>query len=262
VEFVRVTTGDRFTDLRRGTIDLLTRNTIDTLERTTGTGIRDVAVLYLDRQVVVVPRSLNAAVLADLDGVTICTLRHTPYAGALEDWFGARNLGARIEFYDDQVGLYRALYDGTCRAVSQVMAPLAATIVASGEAAKYVVLPDLVALHPLAAFARADDDAWIDIVRWTFNALLHGEDLELTSKSVGSARASPNPEIRRLLGVDPGFGTLLGLDEAWAFNVLSQVGNYAELYERSVGAGSSLRFARGVNALWQNGGILFPMPMR
>ncbi len=262
VHFVPVSTADRFDALRQGRIDVLTRNTIDTLERTTGTGVRDAAVIYLDRQVVVVARDLQVGKLAELNKGTICTLSRTPYATAIDDWFGARNLTAKTVLFDSQDALYKALYDGTCRAVSQVMAPMASTVIASGQAAKYIVLPDLVALHPLAAYVKAGDDPWYDVVRWTFNALLHGEELKVGMTTADAERSSANPEVRRLLGVEPAFGKLLGLDESWAFNLLKQVGNYAEIYERNVGKGSPLGFARGVNALWSEGGILFPMPMR
>lgn len=262
VRFVAVTTADRFDALRQGKIDILTRNTVDTLERTAGTGIRDAAILYLDRQVVVVSREAKAAKLSDLAQTTICTLRNTPYQTALDEWFGARSLAVKTALYDDQSTLYKALYDGQCRAVTQLMAPLASTVVASGNAANYIVLPDLVALQPLAAFVRSGDDAWFDVVRWTFNALLHGEELKVSSANADTERTSGNPEIRRLLGVEPGFGKLLGLDETWGYNILKQVGNYAELYDRHIGAKSPLRFGRGVNALWSEGGIFFPMPLR
>lgn len=262
VRFVPVTTANRFDVLRQGAIDVLTRNSIDTLERTTGTGVRDAAILYYDRQVVVVAQKLGATKLADLHQGTICTLSHTPYAIALGDWFGARNLAVRTVPYDGQDALYKALLDGRCGAVSQVMTPLAATIVASGRQAEYFVLPELVALQPLAAFVRAGDAAWFDIVRWTFQALLHGEELKITAAGVAAQRASGNPEVRRLLGVEPGYGKLLGLDEAWAYEALRQVGNYAEIYDRTVGARSPLRFARGINALWDDGGVMVPMPLR
>lgn len=262
VQFVPVTTADRFDLLRQGKLDVLTRNTIDTMERTVGTGVRTAAVLYLDRQVVAVSRDLKAEKLVDLNQGSVCTLRNTPYETALHDWFGARNLTVKTVTYPTQDTLYKALYDGTCGAVTQVMTPLASTIVASGKQANYIVLPDLVALQPLAAFVRNNDEAWLDVVRWTFNALLHGEDLKITRASAASERSSSSPEVRRLLGVEPGYGKRLGLDEAWAFNILSQVGNYGEIYERNIGMQSPLRFGRGVNALWDNGGILYAPPLR
>jgi general L-amino acid transport system substrate-binding protein len=262
VRFVPVTTANRFDVLRRGEIDVLTRNSIDTLERSTGTGVRDAAILYYDRQVVVVAQRLGATRLADLHQGTICTLRHTPYATALGDWFAARNLIVRTVLHDGQDALYKALLEGRCNAVSQVMTPLAGTIVASGRQGEYFVLPDLVTMQPLAAFVRAGEDSWFDIVRWTFNALLHGEDLGITSASAAAQRTSAIPAVRRLLGVEAGYGRLLGLDETWAYEALRQVGNYAEIYERNVGARSPLRFARGINALWDDGGVMVPIPLR
>ena len=108
------------------------------------------------------------------------------------------NLTVKTVTYPTQDTLYKALYDGTCGAVTQVMTPLASTIVASGKQANYIVLPDLVALQPLAAFVRNNDEAWLDVVRWTFNAQLHGEDLKITRASAASERSSSSPEVRRL----------------------------------------------------------------
>lgn len=262
VKFVPLTTVNRFESLRNGEIDLLARNTTATLSRTARTGVRDSAILYIDGQVVVVPKSLGAVKLADLAGKSICTLKGTPYEQSTQDWFAARNLTVKVVLFDTQAQLYDSFFKDQCLAVVQDVSAVASTIIASGRAAEYLVLPELLATDPQAAFVRAGDDEWYDVVRWTHFAMLHGEELGVTKANASAERTSSNPAVRRLLGVEKGSGKLLGLDDAWAYNVLSQVGNYAESYDRNVGRNSPLKFSRGINALWTQGGAMYALPLR
>ncbi len=262
VQFVPVTTGDRFDGLRKGTIDVLIRNSTATLRRTTQFGVRDAMVYYIDGQAVVVPRSSNIGKLAELNKGTICTLKDTPYEQRLQEWFAAHDLTVKVTLFDVQTSLYEALLAGKCQAVTQDISALAGSLVASGSAASYVVLPEIIATDPLAAYVRAGDDHWLDVVRWTHFALLEAELLGVTQASAPADRTSGTPAVRRLLGVTPGHGKALGLDEHWAYDAIAQVGNYAEIYDRNVGAGSPLRFARGINALWSNGGAMYPLSFR
>lgn len=261
-KFVPLTTLNRFDALRSGEIDVLARNTTATLGRTARTGVRDAATLYIDGQVVVVPKKTGAAKLADLAGKQICTLKGTPYEQSTLDWFGARNLPIKVVLYDTQTALYDAFFKDQCAGLVQDISALAGTIIASGRATDYLVLPELLATDPLAAYVRAGDDEWLDVVRWTHFAQLHGEELGITKANADSERTSSNPAVRRLLGVESGSGKLLGLDNAWAYNVLSQVGNYAEIYDRNVGRNSPLKFSRGINALWTQGGAMYALPLR
>lgn len=262
VKFVPLTTVNRFEALRGGEIDVLARNTTATLGQTARTGVRDAATLYIDGQVVVVPKKNGAAKLADLAGKPICTLKGTSYEQSALDWFGARNLSVKIVLYDTPTALYDAFFKDQCAGLVQNISALASTIIASGHATDYLVLPELLATEPLAAYVRAGDDEWLDVVRWTHFARLHGEELGITRANAESERTSSNPAVRRLLGVENGSGKALGLDDAWAYNVLSQVGNYAESYDRNVGRNSPLRFSRGINALWTQGGAMYALPLR
>jgi general L-amino acid transport system substrate-binding protein len=262
VKFVTVTGDNRFDRLRKGEIDVLVRNSVATLSRTARTGVRDAAIIYIDGHVVVVPRKLGATKLADLSGKTICTLKGTPYEQTTTDWFAARNLPIKVVHFDTQAALYDSLLKDQCLAVVQDVSAAASTIIASGRAGEYLVLPELLATDPLAAYVRAGDDEWFDVVRWTHFVMLHGEELGVTKANAGVERTSSNPAVRRLLGVEGGNGKLLGLDDAWAYNVLSQVGNYAESYDRNVGRNSPLKFSRGINALWTQGGAMYVLPLR
>jgi hypothetical protein len=133
---------------------------------------------------------------------------------------------------------------------------------ASGHANDYTMLPDIVARDPLAPYVRTGDGEWLDVVRWTHLALLEAEELGITQANVDEQLRSPLPAVRRLLGVAPATGKMLGLEENWAYKAIKQVGNYGEIYEGNVGKGSALRFARGVNALWSRGGVMYLLPMR
>jgi general L-amino acid transport system substrate-binding protein len=238
------------------------RNSTATLSRTARTGVRDAGIIYIDGQVVAVPKKLGATKLADLAGSTLCTLKGTPYEQSIQDWFSARNLPIKTVLYDTQTALYDALFNGLCPGVVQDISALASTIIASGKAPEYLVLPEILATDPLAAYVRSGDEEWFDVVRWTHFALLHAEELGVNKANASAERTSANPAVRRLLGVENGSGKTLGLDDAWAYNVISQVGNYAEIYDRNVGKDSPLKFARGINALWTQGGAMYALPLR
>ncbi len=261
VKLVPLTTTNRFDALRSGEVDVLLRNTSATLARVAGTGVRDAVITYIDGQAVAVPKKLNASALKDLDKATICTLKNTVYGPNIEDWFESRRLTMTLLLLDTQTAMYEAFYAGKCSAVTQDITALSGTIVASGRAADYLVLPDIVGKNPQAAWVRTGDDEWAEAVRWTLVAMVDAEELGISQSSVDERRTSGTAAAKRLLGVIPGNGKLLKLDEAWAYNVIKQVGNYREVYERNVGTQSFLKFPRGINALWNQGGVMFAMPL-
>jgi general L-amino acid transport system substrate-binding protein len=262
VKFVPLTPTNRFDALRRNEIDVLARNSTATLERTAKTGIRDAVVIYVDGQAVAVPKKLSIANLAQLDKATFCILNGTPYGPNLQEWFESRKLTYTSVMFNTQTEMYAAFYDGKCQAVTQDISALVGTIIASGRAADYLMLPEIVAKDPLAAYVRAGDDEWLDVVRWTYFVLVDAEERGVTKANVDGQQETGTPAVKRLLGAIPGNGKALGLDENWAFNVIKQVGNYSEIYERNLGTYSPLKFARGVNALWNNGGALYALPLR
>lgn len=262
VKFVPLTASKQFDALRAGEIDVLTRNSTATLERTVRTGVRDAVVIYVDGQAVAVPKKLGITTLSQIAGRPVCILTATPYGRNVRGWFRFRKLDYKPLTFETQNEMYDAFYAGKCDALTQDISALTTTIVTSGKADDYLVLPEIIATDPLAAFVRAGDEQWLDVVRWTFYTLLDAEERDITQANVEAQRRTGKPEVKRLLGVPPDDGKLLGLGDDWAFNIIKQVGNYSEIYERNLGQFSKWKFPRGVNALRNNGGVLYPLPLR
>ncbi len=177
-------------------------------------------------------------------------------------WFRMRELSVTPLPFNTQEAMYEGFFASQCIAVTADATALAATLVRSGKAADHMMLPEVISKEPLGPFVRSDDLAWHDIVRWTFNTLIEAEEREITRNNVDGKRQANDPDVRAFLGLTPGNGRVLGLDESWAYNIVKQVGNYSESYERNVGARSALGFVRGVNALWTKGGLMYPLPQR
>ena len=262
VKFVPLTAGKRFDALRAGQVDVLLRNSTVTLERTAKLGVRDATMIYLDAQAVVAPRRLGATTLDQLAGRSICILNGTPYGRNLRDWFVTHKLDYKAMTFDTQKDMYEAFFAGKCEALTQDRSALSTTIIARDKAQDYFVFPELLALEPLGAFVREGDVEWLDVVRWTFNALLDGEARGITKANVDMEKRSGTPAARRLLGMPSDDGKLLGLQGEWAYAVLKQVGNYGEIYDRNLGSESKWNFPRGVNALWNKGGVMYALPLR
>ncbi len=262
VNFVAMPRAKRFDALKSGEIDVLIHNSIVTMERGAGTGVRPAAVTYIDGQGFVVPKSLAVNALQALDKKTVCVVNDTLHKANVENWFTLRGLAITTTAFDEQDAMYQAFFAGRCAAVTQEATILASTIIGSGKAASYLMLPDIISSEPLGPYVRSGDEQWLDIVHWTHNAMVEAEERGIFQANVDDQRNSKDPTVRQLLGSDPGNGKLLGLDEAWAYNVIKQVGNYGEVYDRNFGAGSPLKFGRGVNALWRKGGVMYSLPMR
>ena len=263
VKFVPATATNRFDLLKSGQIDLLVRNTTITLRRSSGdTGVRYAAVTYIDGQGFAVSRHSGITNLVQLDKARICVTRDTTYQQNTLDWFAGLGLSVRLLLFDKTEATFDAFVAGACDAVTQQSTGLVTAILGAGRAEDYVVLPEIISKEPHGPYVRAGDNDWIDIVRWTHNARLEAEELGITSQNLESFRNTRSLAARRLLGIDTGNGKALGLDEQWAHRVIAQAGNYGESYERHFGAGSALKFARGVNALWTKGGVMYPLPMR
>ncbi|HXK18805.1 MAG TPA: amino acid ABC transporter substrate-binding protein, partial [Polyangiaceae bacterium] len=251
VQFVSVTAKERFDKLAAGEFDVLARNSTVTLQRSAGLKVRFAVVNYFDGQAFVVPKKLKIEQLAGVRGGNICVARGTTHEFNIDAWFRARRLTALPVSFDSPEAMYAGFFASRCIAVTADATALAAFIVRSGKAADYVMLPDIISKEPLGPYVRNGDSPWLDIVRWTHYAMLEAEERGITPKSIDALkREVTDPYLRLFLGVDAGNGKALGLGEDWAFNVIKQVGNYGEIYEKNVGMGSPLKFARGVNALW------------
>jgi len=263
VQFVSVTAKERFDKLAAGEFDVLARNSTVTLQRSAGVNVRFAAVNFFDGQAFVVPKKLKIDQLAGVRSGNVCVGKGTTHEFNMDAWFKARRLSAVPVSFESPEAMYAGFFANRCVAVTADATALAAFIVRSGKAAEYIMLPEIISKEPLAPYVRNGDSPWLDIVRWTHYAMLEAEERGVTPKSIDALRREVNdPNLRLFLGVDPGNGKALGLGEDWAFNVVKQVGNYGEIYEKNVGMGSPLKFARGVNALWSKGGLMYPLPMR
>jgi len=263
VDFVPLPADRRFDALRAGTVDLMARNTTVTLQRDAAQGVQFAAVNYYDGQAIVVPRDSTVSELADLRNGSICLTRGSTHELNLQNWFRVRRLSVRPLAFADEGAMYDAFLAGDCVAVTQDATALISTFVRRNKAAGVRMLPDIISREPLGPYVRAGDTGWLDVVRWTHYAMLEAEELGLTQANVDQQRReSHDMLVRNLLGQIPGNGRALGLDETWAYNIVVQVGNYGESFERNLGARSPLGLRRGLNALWRNGGQMYPLPVR
>lgn len=265
VTFVPLGNDARITALKAGQIDVLARNTTWTFSRDAGQGVDFAGISYYDGQGFMAARSLNLQSAAELGGARICVQSGTTSELNLRDFFASRGLSYQpvLAASEDKA---RSLYEReACDALSADISALASTRSVLSNPGDQALLADVISKEPMGPVVRQGDPGWTDIVRWTLNALILAEELKITSKTVEQQRReAAKPEIRRLLGAEPGFGTMLGLSDDWAFNAIRQVGNYSEIFERNVGARSALKLERGQNALWNAtpSGLLYAPPMR
>src|SRR6056300_295148 len=262
VEYVPTTSKVRFTVLQSGEIDVLSRNTTWTVSRDSDLGLDFVGVNYYDGQGFMVKSSLGVSSALDLDGASVCIQVGTTTEMNLADYFtfhGMSYESVPVETNSEADAAYLA---GRCDVYTTDASGLWASRAGYPNPKDHIVLPEIISKEPLGPAVRQGDSQWADIVRWSLNVMIIGEELGITSANVDDMKGSANPEVKRLLGVDAGYGAMLGLSDDWAYNVLKQVGNYAESFERNVGMGSNIGIARGLNALYKDGGILYAPPFR
>lgn len=261
VTYVPLTTHQRFQELAAGKIDLLVRNSTVTLQRG-AEGVLAVAINFYDGQGFAAPNRLGIKALSQLAGARICVVRDTTHEANLAAWFRATRNSYEPVSFDTDGAMVDAYLGGRCIAMTSDVSALASALATRDRLADHAILAQTISREPLGPYVRRGDDQWAEIVRWSFQAMLAAENLDLTRVSVRGERRSNDPEVRRLLGLAPGNGRALGLDEDWAFNIIAQVGNYGESFERNLGARSMFKLERGANALWTNGGLMYPLPMR
>ncbi len=253
---------ERFTALQSGEIDVLTRNTTLTLTRDTSLGFDFTAVNYFDGQGFLVKKESGITDAAGLNGATICLQTGTTTELNVADYFRTRNMTYQIVAFDRNDETLSAYEQGRCDALTTDASGLYAERLELKDPSAHIILPELISKEPLAVAVRQGDDQWEDVVRWSFYAMLDAEEFGLTSANVDDAKSTPSPEVRRFLGLDSNFGSMLGLSNDWAYNVVKLVGNYGEIFERNVGKESQLGIPRGLNAQWKRGGLMYGMPIR
>ena len=257
-----LTSQQRFTALQSGEIDVLTRNTTQTMTRDTTQGMLGAGVNFYDSQGVIVRKDLNIKSAKELNGATVCVQPGTTTELNLADFFRANKIEFKpvvIEKLDEVVG---AFVSGRCDAYTTDKSGLAGSRSTMEKPDNYVILPDDFSKEPLGPMVRQGDEQWFNVIRWSLFALLEAEEYGITSKNVDEMLKSSNPNVQRILGVTPGMGKNLGVDEKWAYNIVKQVGNYGESFERNVGPKSPLNLPRGLNNLWNKGGLMYAYPVR
>ncbi|HTY69693.1 MAG TPA: amino acid ABC transporter substrate-binding protein [Alphaproteobacteria bacterium] len=260
VKYTGLTAQQRFTAIQSGEVDILARNTTWTSSRDSSLGLDFTTVDYYDGQGFMVKKASGVKSAKELDGATVCVQSGTTTELNLADYFRANNLKLTpvvFEKLDDAVGAYLS---GRCDAYTTDRSGLASTRFSQGaQAGDHVILPEVISKEPLAPAVRQGDSKWADIVRWSQFAMVNAEEFGITSANVDSMMNSPNPDIQRFLGKNGEMGQQLGVDNKWAYNIIKQVGNYGESYDRNI---KPLGLDRGINALWTKGGIMYAPPVR
>jgi general L-amino acid transport system substrate-binding protein len=262
VQFVPLPNNDRFTALQSKKIDVLSRNTTWTMGRDTGLGLIFAAVSYYDGQGFMVKKELKIDSALELDGKSICTQTETTTELNLADYFRNNKLAYTAVAFATADEALKAYEGGRCQAISSDVSQLHAQRVQVGRPLDHVILPEIISKEPLGPAVRQDDVQWLNIVKWTHFATLNSEELNVKQTTLEEALKSQKPDVRRLLGLEGNLGEQLGLSKDWAARIVRLVGNYDDMFERNIGAASKLAIPRGINNLWDRGGVQYAPPLR
>jgi general L-amino acid transport system substrate-binding protein len=264
VEFVVVTGETRFPMLQNGDTDVLIRNSTFTFSRDTELGFTQPMIYFYDGQGILAAKKSGFKSLDDMNGATICMGRGTTTEANIADAMGAKNLKYTPLLFDSTDDMYAAFEQGRCDAATGDRSGLVSDVIKMKSASDYTILESVtLSKEPFSPFVRHGDDQWADIVKWAFYVPIIAEENGITQANVDDMKAnSQNPEVRRLLGVEGDMGKKLGLSNDWAYNIIKAVGNYGEIYDRSLGKGTATYLPRGINNLWKNGGLIYAPPFR
>jgi general L-amino acid transport system substrate-binding protein len=263
VEFVPLTAQQRFTALQSGEVDILSRNTTWTLTRDASLGLSFAGVTFFDGQGFMVPADLGVQSALELDGAEVCVQPGTTTELNLADYFRANNMeftGVVIEGFEQSLETFFA---GRCQVYTTDKSGLAAIIANDApDPDAYVILPETISKEPLGPVVRRGDDEFFAVAKWVVYGLIEAEEAGVNSGNLDEMMNSDNPTIQRLLGASDAMGDMLGLPADWGYQMISQVGNYGEIFDRNVGPDTPLRLERGQNDLWTRGGLMYAMPVR
>jgi general L-amino acid transport system substrate-binding protein len=263
VKFTSLTGKTRFPALASGEIDVLSRNTTWTFSRDVDLGFTFLGVSYYDGQGFIGRKSLGIKSAKELNGASVCIQTGTTTEMNLADFFRTNKMKYEPVPIETNAEARAAYIAERCDVYTTDASGLAATRSTFKDADKHMVFPEIVSKEPLGPLVRQGDDKWADIARWTLNVLIVAEELGVTKANVAAkAKGTKNPEINRMLGSEGSMGKMLGLDGQWAVRAIAAGGNYAEIFERYLGKSTPLDLARGLNALYKNGGILYAPPIR
>lgn len=262
VKFLSLTPNNRFKSLQDGEIDVLLRETSWTLTRDSELGARFTSIIYYDGQGFVIRRSHSIASVFELSGASICVLPGSSGQQAVADFFAPKEMPFKIvtmERWDDLVKAYLA---DDCTVLTGDMSLLAYERSRFPSPGEHMLLPELISKEPYGPAVRGGDDQWFSIVRWTSMALVDAEELGLTKSNVDAMKSSKIMDVRRFLGIESDVGAPLGLARDWAYKIVKEVGNYGEIFDRTLGEGSTLKLDRGLNRIWTKGGLMYAAPLR
>jgi general L-amino acid transport system substrate-binding protein len=262
IKFVPLSAKDRFTALQSGEIDVLSRNTTWTLSRDTQLGLNFTAINYFDGQGFLVRKSLKVNSALELNSASACVQTGTTNEQNLADYFKANKMKYEVIAFSTADETIKAYEAGRCDTFTSDVSQIYAERLKLAKPDDHIVLPEVISKEPLATVVRHGDDQWFDIIKWTHFAMLNAEELGITQGNVDEMLKSDKPEVKRLLGTDGNLGEQLGLTKDWVVRIVKAVGNYGESFDRNVGAGSKLAIARGLNRLWNQGGLQYAPPAR
>jgi general L-amino acid transport system substrate-binding protein len=263
VKFVPLSAKDRFTALQSGEIDVLSRNTTWTVSRDTSLGANFTGVTYYDGQGFMVKKSLKVNSALELNSASVCVQTGTTTEQNLADYFKGNNMKYEVIAFGTIDEAVKAYESGRCDVFTDDVSGLFAERLKLANPADHAVLPEVISKEPLGPMVRHGDDQWFDIVKWVLFAMVDAEELGITQKNVDDmAKSADKPELKRAFGTDGNLGEQLGLTKDWVVRIVKAVGNYGESFDRNVGAGSKLGIARGLNQLWNKGGIQYAPPIR
>ena len=262
VQFTSLPASQRFDSLNDGEIDILSRNSTWTMAREAGLGVSFVGVNYYDGQAFMVRQAMGITSALELSNATICANAGTTTVLNVNDFFEQRGMAFELVTFENVEEVVAAYDSRRCDAYAHDTSGLFAQRLNLMNPEDHLVLPEVISKEPLSPAVRSDDAAWFNIARWVLFAMINAEELGLTSQNIEAFRTSDNPAIARLIGTEGDFGAMLGLRNDWAFQVISQVGNYGEVFDNTIGSESELGIGRGLNDLWSRGGLMYAPPIR
>jgi general L-amino acid transport system substrate-binding protein len=263
VKFVPLGPAGQYSALRKGEVDVLASNAAFTLQHDTTDGADLAGIFYYDRQGFLAPRKAGKRRIEDLEGATVCVEAGGAAELAVADHFRGAGMAVKLLAFDQSDDLQAAFFNGKCDVFSAGFLTLHVMRMAyAPDPGAYVILPAAIAKVPIGLTVRQGDHQLADIARWVIYAMIEAEEYGVTSTNVGALTKTQNSAVKRLLGVLPGIGKALGVADSWAFEIVRQVGNYGEVYDRNLGRGSPLNIPRGMNLSWREGGMLYAPPIR
>ncbi|MGL4558985.1 MAG: amino acid ABC transporter substrate-binding protein, partial [Afipia sp.] len=260
VKFVPLSAKDRFTALQSGEIDVLSRNSTWTLSRDTSLGLNYTGISYYDGQGFMIRKSLKVNSALELNSASICVQTGTTNEQNVSDYFKGNNMKYELIAFGTADETVKAYESGRCDVFTSDVSQLYAERLKLAAPNDHAVLPEVISKEPLGPVVRHGDDQWFDIVKWTLFAMINAEEYAVTQKNVDEMAKSSKPELKRIFGTDGNLGEQLGLTKDWVTRIIKATGNYGESFDRNVGAGSKLGIARGLNKLWNQGGLQYAPP--